>query len=407
MKNHIRQLALELLNGDVALMPKTPCYIYSEAILQSLWDRYSSAMSGIEGFGTHFAMKSNNNSQVLKFFQKCGIGVDVVSQAEAELAFQAGFKPAQIVFSGVGKTKSELRFAIEKQIGMINVESAFELNHIEQIAKDLKVSSPVQLALRVNPNVEVETHPYIATGLAEHKFGIELDEAFNLYLRIQKNPQLCAKGIGIHIGSQMLQTEALHEALEKTLQFAERLKSMGIMLKVLDVGGGIGVTYDSPYAFPKFEKFGEVFSLISHQWKSLFGQTAHLIAEPGRCLIAQAGVLLTSVIGIKETTQKSFLVLDAGMTDLIRPALYQALHPMVSLKSLVHEDEEAQARVSSRVYDVVGPICESSDVFAAAYQLDELHEDERIFILCAGAYGRVMSSQYNARTLPAEHYKGA
>jgi diaminopimelate decarboxylase len=377
----------------------TPFYLYSEQRLHELFGFFEafSSVSGKPVAHVHFALKSNNNPNVLAFFLSKGCGVDIVSQGELRLAQNAGFQGSQIVFSGVGKTQGELELAVKSQVALVNVESRGELERLKRISEALKQS--VSIAFRVNPNVSPETHPYISTGLKDHKFGIDFDEAWDLYTQNKSHPYLSLKGMSLHIGSQMLDFAALESALEKSLDLARRLKNAGVALKILDVGGGVGVAYNRPLDAPPFEPYGRVLKRVSEEWRALQGPDAELYCELGRSLVAQAGWLVTRVIGTKQGSTKNFAIVDASMTELLRPALYGAQHPIEFWGSDPGESSQARPEI---IYDVVGPVCESSDVLGAATPLPRLFEGDLLSIGVCGAYGAVMSSQYNARPLPSE-----
>ncbi len=370
---------------------KTPFYIYSESVLETLWASFEkNVLNIIPDLHLHFAMKANNNPDVLSFFKSKGVGLDLVSYYEADLAKKFGFDPRQCVFSGVGKSTEELERAVDENIFLINIESRSEYTRLSKIAaqKQKKVS----ISFRVNPDVDAKTHPYIATGLFEHKFGLDFESALNLFKEAHQDPWLVCKGISLHIGSQLFQLEALDQAITLSLQLARELKGLGLNLKYLDVGGGLGVNYKEISKIPNFKNYGEILSKHSNSWKELFGKEAHLVSECGRSLCAQAGILVTEVIGLKSNQKKNFAIVDASMTELMRPALYQAEHPMIAITS----------ETQQITYDVVGPVCESSDVLAKGYSLPKLQEGEHILIMGCGAYGYVMANHYNGRPLPEE-----
>lgn len=370
---------------------KTPFYIYSESVLERLWESFEkNVLKIVPDLHLHFAMKANNNPDVLAFFRSKGVGLDLVSYYEAELAKKFGFNPTQCVFSGVGKSTEELERAVDENIFLINIESRSEYKRLSKIAaqKQKKVS----ISFRVNPDVDAKTHPYIATGLFEHKFGLDFESALELFKEAHQDPWLLCQGISLHIGSQLFQLEALDQAITLSLQLAKELKALELNLKFLDVGGGLGVNYKEINKIPNFKNYGEILSKHSKSWKELFGKEAHLVSECGRSLCAQAGILVTEVIGLKSNQKKNFAIVDASMTELMRPALYQAEHPMIAITSETQE----------MIYDVVGPVCESSDVLARGYTLPKLHEAQHILIMGCGAYGYVMANHYNGRPLPEE-----
>lgn len=380
--------------------PPTPFYLYSEIRLKELMQGFRTALEG-PGFAcpvdVRFAMKSNHNPHVLRTFRDAGWGLDLVSGGELRWALRHEFAPGAIVLSGVGKTRDELSAALSGDVGLINVESVGELKRLSALAKALGKRAPV--ALRVNPDVDAKTHPYISTGLSAHKFGVALEDAFRLYLEGAKDPNLEWKGVSLHIGSQLMDLGALDEALAKTTEFAARLKREGVSLKILDAGGGLGVDYRHPDAPPNFAGYGDVLARASKGWSALQGPEARMITECGRALVAQAGALVTRVVGTKTQGAKAFAILDASMTELLRPSLYQAWHPIdpwgASFAGRPHHR-----------YDVVGPVCESSDVIGTERDLPELQENDLVMIGCAGAYGYTMASTYNRRGLPAEWWAG-
>ena len=379
-------------------VPPTPFYAYGEKQLTELAEGFEHITTNRvfpAPLHLHFAMKSNHNPHLLKFFKERGIGVDLVSGGELKWAQRMGFAPEDMVFSGVGKTDTELEQALRAGVAMINAESAYELERISQLAQKLNCKAFV--SLRVNPDVDAKTHPYISTGLSEHKFGVGMDEAFSLYKKWSSSPHLSWRGVSLHIGSQLMELEVLGEAIQKVLHFAEELKNAGIRLEVLDVGGGLGVDYKKPNTPPPFEKYGIVLQMASQAWYELQGAGAQIYSECGRALVAQAGYLVTRVIGTKRNGKKEFALVDASMSELLRPALYQAWHPV----EFWEPSKDVLAR-PKKVYDIAGPVCESSDVIAFARELPELHAGDLLVIGCAGAYGYVMSSTYNARPLPAE-----
>ncbi len=337
----------------------------------------------------HYAMKANSNPQILQLMAQLGCGADTVSGGEIKLALQAGIPSDKIIFSGVGKTKQEIRFAIEQNIKQINVESVPELRRIGEIASALGQKASV--AFRLNPDVNPDTHPYITTGFRENKFGLGEETIAELVAILrQYSAHLCLKGITLHIGSQLLDLASLEEAIEKTIPIYKRIQSLGFQLERFDIGGGLGVNYDS-------ESSAREFSLIEH-----YGRTAirllsplgcEILLEPGRILVARAGILIGEIQYIKSNPSKTFAILNTGMHHLLRPALYQAKHRVLPLV----QRQRPQIR-----YDVVGPICESSDFLARDLPLAELEAGDFLAIADAGAYGFSMASFYNAHQLPLE-----
>lgn len=375
-------------------LPPTPFYLYSEQRLDELFSAFQASVAA-SGVRLHFALKSNNHPGVLDFFRRHGAGLDLVSGGEYAIARKNGFAADGMIFSGVGKSRAELKLALNEKISMIIVESRAELETLLAIAAQEKTRAPI--ALRVNPDVDAKTHPYITTGLFENKFGVDFDEAEALYRLAHKNPWAELKGISVHIGSQMLDLSALESALSKTIDFCERLQKDGITLRVLDVGGGLGVPYAQPLEYPPFKVYGDILTRAAGRWRQLQGTEAACFCEIGRALVAQAGLLVTRVIRSKKNAQKNFVIVDASMTELLRPALYQAQHPISLWKRAT-----SSPTVAEQVVDVVGPVCESADFLGRSRLLPELFEGDVLCIECAGAYGAVLASQYNGRPLPRE-----
>ena len=361
----------------------TPCYVYSRRQLESNWRAYDQAF-GDRRHRVHYAVKANDNLSVIRVLQKLGSGFDIVSGGELERVLAAGASAADVVFSGVGKSRAELVQAVRAGVVCINIESSAELARIGEVASELK--SPVKLALRVNPDVDPKTHPYISTGLKENKFGVPLDEALALYRQIAAHPWLRAAGIASHIGSQLTNIEPVIEAVVQVVKLAETLRSEGIELEHIDVGGGLGICYQDETPPPIADLVAAVCAQIPARYT--------VMMEPGRSLIGAAGTLLTTVEYLKSTPVKTFAIVDAAMNDLMRPALYDAWHGVVPVvaagdgETLVH-------------CDVVGPVCESGDWLARARDLP-VAPGRVLAILDAGAYGFAMTSNYNARPRPPE-----
>ena len=330
-----------------------------------------------------FAMKCNNNPQVLKALQEMGSGVDIVSGGEAKAALNAGFTPDQIVFSGVAKTEEELEMAISKDFFQINVESFEELQEIVKIAKRLKKQATI--ALRLNPDVAVDTHPHISTGLKDHKFGLAISELDSILDFIKNNSKhLVLQGLSMHIGSQIFDLSPMYEAIKNMKNIYENLQNEHPSLKTLDIGGGLGFYYDKE-GLEAEKKLLKDFSLfLKDTFKDFKGS---VLAEPGRFLVAPFGILCAKIEYIKDSPSKSFIILNSGMNHFLRPALYSAKHRILSLK----KDEKNQKK-----YDVVGPICETGDTFAKDYQLPKsLKKGDFLVISDVGAYGQVMANSYN------------
>lgn len=360
----------------------TPTYVYSRAHLTQQYRAYADALAGAPHL-ICFAVKANSNLAVLNVLARLGAGFDIVSRGELERVLAAGGKAANVVFSGVGKTRDDMRRALEVGVHCFNVESDVELERLQQVAAELGIKAPV--SLRVNPDVDAQTHPYIATGLKENKFGIAIDAAEAVYARAAQLPNLDIIGVDCHIGSQLTSLEPFLDALDRLLVLVDRLAARGIAIRHLDLGGGLGVRYrDETPPTP-----GEYIRAIRER---LGQRPLTLVFEPGRNIAANAGVLLTRVEYLKHTEQKDFAIVDAAMNDLIRPALYQA---WMDVTPVIARDGEA------RTYDLVGPICETGDFLAKDRDL-ALAEGDLLAVRSAGAYGFVMSSNYNTRGRAAE-----
>jgi len=360
----------------------TPCYVYSRAALTEAYRSFDAAFAA-RRHRMCYAVKANSNLAVLNLFARLGSGFDIVSGGELERVLAAGGEPRKTVFSGVGKAEAEMRRALEVGVGCFNVESASELERLARVAGDMGATAPV--SLRVNPDVDPGTHPYIATGLMRNKFGVSYREAPALYQRAAALPHLRVEGIGCHIGSQLTDVAPFREALEKILELAAALERNGINLTHIDVGGGLGIRYqeETPPAIGDYAR-----ALL----EPLGSCPYTLFLEPGRALTGNAGVLLTRIEYLKEGAEKNFVVVDAAMNDLLRPALYDAWHDVLPVR---------QSERRARTYDVVGPVCESGDFLALDRQL-AVHEGDLLAIMSAGAYGMSMSSNYNTRPRAAE-----
>lgn len=366
----------------IAATWETPCYVYSRAALTEAFQAYEQALAGHPHL-ICYAVKANSNLAVLNALTRLGAGFDIVSGGELARVLAAGGDPGKVVFSGVGKTEAEMRAALEAGILCFNVESESELVHLERVAAD--AGRIARISLRINPDVDARTHPYIATGLKESKFGIPYDKAYDLYQKAVDMPHLRATGIDCHIGSQLLVTDPFAQALERILTLADRLADAGIRLEHIDMGGGLGVRYGEETP-PAVSDYTEV--LLSQ----MSGRGEHLIVEPGRSLVANAGVLITRVLYLKHGESRDFAVVDAAMNDLMRPSLYDAWHDVQPVRT--HTGE-------TRRYQIVGPVCESGDFLARDREL-ALAEGDLLVIGSAGAYGMSMSSNYNTRPRAAE-----
>ncbi|WDG08417.1 diaminopimelate decarboxylase [Vibrio campbellii] len=361
----------------------TPLYVYSRATLERHWNAFDSAV-GKHPHLVCYAVKANSNLGVLNALARLGSGFDIVSGGELERVIAAGGDAKKVVFSGVGKTPAEMKRALELGIKCFNVESEPELERLNKVAGELGVVAPI--SLRINPDVDAKTHPYISTGLRDNKFGIAFDRAPAVYKFAQSLPNLNVQGIDCHIGSQLTEIEPFIDATDRLLALIDDLKAQGINIRHLDVGGGLGVVYRD-----------ELPPQPSDYAKALLGrlenhQDLELIFEPGRAIAANAGILLTRVEFLKHTEHKNFAIIDAAMNDLMRPALYQAWQDIVPVAP---REGEAQT------YDLVGPICETGDFLGKDRAL-VLQEGDLLAVRSAGAYGFVMSSNYNTRTRAAE-----
>lgn len=360
----------------------TPTYVYSRAHIEAQYKAYAEALEGVPHL-VCFAVKANSNLGVLNVLARLGAGFDIVSRGELERVLAAGGRPDRIVFSGVGKTRDDMRRALEVGVHCFNVESTDELERLQQVAAELDVIAPV--SLRVNPDVDAGTHPYISTGLKENKFGIAIADAEAVYARADELSNLEVVGVDCHIGSQLTSLSPFLDALDRLLVLVDRLAERGIQIRHLDLGGGLGVRYrdeQPPLA-------GDYIQAVRQR---IQGRDLGLVFEPGRSIVANAGVLLTRVEYLKHTEHKDFAIVDAAMNDLIRPALYQAWMDVVPVQPREGE---------GRRYDIVGPICETGDFLAKERELN-LAEGDLLAVCSAGAYGFVMSSNYNTRGRAAE-----
>ncbi len=356
----------------------TPFYLYSLKTLRNHYRVFESSFSEIPHI-ISFAVKANSNLAILNILAREGCGADIASGGELFRALEAGIDPRKIVYAGVGKTKEEIRYAIESDILFFNVESAQELKVIDEVARSL--GRKARVSLRVNPDIDPRTHPYISTGLKKHKFGIGIERALDEYKTASLLKNIDLAGVHCHIGSQMTEIEPFIGALKGILSLAVDLKSAGIDIKYIDVGGGLGITYnDEEPPHPK-----DLADAIMPLIKDL---GCEVILEPGRIITGNAGILVSKVLYVKEGEGKRFIIVDAGMNDLIRPSLYDAYHEILP----VVKDERKKV-----VADVVGPICESSDFLAREREVNEFCPDELLAVMSAGAYGFTMSSNYNSR----------
>ena len=381
MKNgelHVENLPL----SQIAAKFGTPTYVYSKEALTSAFRRFDAGFEGTDHL-VCFAVKSNPTLAILNLFAKLGAGFDIVSGGELERVIAAGGDPSKVVFSGVGKTEAEMRRALELGIFCFNVESSSELERLNQVAGSLGKVAPI--SLRVNPNVDAKTHPYISTGLKNNKFGVAYEDALSLYQAAAKMLNIEIHGVDCHIGSQLTELSPFLDALDRVLALVDQLEAAGIPIHHIDAGGGIGICYvdETP---PDFAEYAKAMR------QKMACRRVKLVFEPGRALVGNAGALLTKVEYLKHTESKNFAIVDAAMNDLMRPALYDAYHDIVAVK---HSSAEAQ------VYEIVGPVCESGDFLGHDRKM-ALAQDDLLAVLSAGAYGMSMSSNYNTRPRATE-----
>ena len=368
---------------DIAEAYGTPLYVYSYHTLLRHFKAYDDAFDGLPHV-ICFALKANSNTSILRLFAKNGGGADVVSGGEVFRALKAGVPSRKIVYAGVGKTEEEIRFALKSKILMFNVESESELMEIDRIAGTMKVKAPI--SLRVNPDIDPETHPYISTGLRKHKFGIPIEEAFEYYRLAGRLRNTEIVGIHKHIGSQITKVSPFVEALKKTLLLVDELGRHGVKIRCLDIGGGLGITY-------KDEEPPVPLDLAKNLVPMLRGRDLTIIIEPGRSVVGNAGILVTKVLYMKAGEDRDFVIVDAGMNDLIRPSFYGAYHHIQPLE---------KKRRKSILADIVGPICESGDFLGKEREMPDVKPGEYLAVMSAGAYGFTMSSNYNSRPRAAE-----
>lgn len=375
---HAENLSL----SDLAERFGTPLYVYSRAALEGAYAGFADALAGQDAL-VCYAVKANPNLAVLNLFARLGAGFDIVSGGELARVLAAGGDPARVVFSGVGKTEAEMRAALRAGIYCFNVESRSELDRLNRVAGELGQRAPV--SLRVNPDVDAQTHPYISTGLKVNKFGVAFDEALGLYETAAGLPGVVIRGVDCHIGSQLTDTAPFLAALERVLGLVDALAGRGVALTHLDLGGGLGIRYRDETPPP-------VADYVAAIRRGIAGRGLKLLLEPGRALVGNAGLLLTRVEYLKPGSHKNFAVVDAAMNDLMRPALYDAYHAVLPV---------APRDAAPLAYDIVGPVCESGDFLARARPL-ALREGDLLALLSAGAYGMSMSSNYNTRPRAAE-----
>jgi diaminopimelate decarboxylase len=386
-----------VLHCEDAALPKlaerygTPLYVYSATTIRDRYDAFDAAFRHLR-HTICYSVKANSNLSILRMLAKRGCGFDVVSGGELERVLTADRKAAkEIVFSGVGKTREELNAALKAGIMLFNVESESELWALAECAGRLRKTAPV--ALRVNPDVAADTHPYISTGLRKHKFGVPIRDARTLYAKASGARYLEVCGVSVHIGSQITEVTPFGEAMVRVADLVRELRRDSHRIDYIDAGGGLGIAYEKPDA----QEFSEDVAAYARALAApLRGLRVRLLLEPGRSIVGPAGALLTSVVYRKSNDGKRFLVVDAAMNDLIRPALYGAYHQIVAVT------ESKNAAANLEVTDIVGPVCETGDFFARDRELAVIHEGELLAILDAGAYGMVLASNYNTRPRPAE-----
>lgn len=380
--NHL--FAEDVAVADIAKAHGTPLYIYSRATIERHWHAFNNAVANHDHL-ICYAVKANSNLGVLSVLAKLGSGFDIVSKGELSRVIEAGGDAKKVVFSGVGKTSDEIRFALQQNIMCFNVESDAELDRINHVAGELGVNAPI--SIRINPDVDAKTHPYISTGLKANKFGIARDDALRVYKRAAAMPYLDVKGMDCHIGSQLTDITPFVDALERLLVLIDELAEHNILISHLDVGGGLGVPYNDETP-PHPDEYAAAMSAKMQGREHL-----KLILEPGRAIAANAGILVTEVEFLKQGEEKNFAIVDAAMNDLLRPALYGAWQAIIPVQQ--------QLDIATQKYDVVGPVCETGDFLGKDRDL-AIAPGDFLAVRSAGAYGFVMASNYNSRCRPAE-----
>ncbi len=370
--------------AEIAESAGTPCYVYSAGTIIANYHAYDEAFGDL-AHTVCYAVKANSNLSILRLLAAAGAGFDIVSGGELFRVVKAGGDPAKVVFSGVGKTRDEIDYALSLGVFGFHCESESELALIDALAERRSVTA--RIALRVNPDVNASTHPYISTGLKEHKFGIDIAEVEGVYARARGLKNLRLESVSCHIGSQLLDTKPIAEAIDKMLALVDRLRAGGIPIRHIDLGGGLGVAYKPEDATPEIRRF------IGTMRDRLLGRDLHAMIEPGRSIVGEAGVLLSRVLNRKRNGTKEFIIVDAGMNDLIRPSLYKAHHEIVPVR---------QNGMAPWKADVVGPVCESGDFLAQDRQMANVLPGDLVAVKTAGAYGFVLSSNYNSRPRVAE-----
>ncbi len=369
--------------NDIAKQITTPFYCYSSRAITDNFIQYQQAFAKQDTL-ICYAVKANSNQAILTTLAKLGAGADVVSLGEIKRALTANIPANKIVFSGVAKTAEEIEFALKQNIFQFNIESEPELEQISTIATRLNKIAAV--SFRINPDVNANTHAKITTGKAENKFGIPIDKARNIYKKAASLPNIKIQGVDVHIGSQLTEITPFKEAFAKVAELVNALNSDGHTISVIDIGGGLGIEYQANESIPKVTEYAEL------AYQQLASLKCKIIVEPGRSIVGNAGVLVSKVVYVKKGEQRQFLILDAGMNDMIRPSMYDAYHDIIRVKNSPNSSEQT--------YDIVGPVCETGDTFAKARKIATCQQDDLVAIKSCGAYGAVMSSAYNTR-LPA------
>ena len=370
--------------NDIAASVGTPCFIYSHAAIESSFNAYLNSLDGLNPL-ICYSTKANSNLAVLKLYSGLGAGFDIVSGGELKRVMLAGGDTSKVVFSGVGKTDSEIREAIKAKILFFNIESIDELHAINRVAEEMNVRAPI--AIRVNPDIDPKTHPYISTGFKKSKFGIEIAGSVDVYREASKMKGINIVAIDAHIGSQIFELSSFNDSLQKLTDLADSLASENINIEYIDIGGGLGITYSKEETPPSMDEYAGIIK------KHLQGKPYRPVIEPGRSLIGNAGIMVTKVLYKKEGSAKNFIIIDAAMNDLIRPAFYNSHHEIIPVKQ--NENE-------TKIVDIVGPICESGDFLATDREFPVVNNGDCLAVLSAGAYGFVMSSNYNTRPRAAE-----
>lgn len=371
--------------ADIAASEGTPCYVYSQADIVNRYREYDAAFGDLP-HAICYAVKANSNLSILRLLSQEGAGFDIVSGGELYRVIRAGADPGKVVFSGVGKTAEEIEYALREQIHTFNCESEGELELLNEVAA--RSGAKARIAIRVNPDVDAATHPYISTGMSDHKFGIDIGEVSAVYARAGSLPNLVVEGVSCHIGSQILDPSPLMEAIDKLLALVASLRRSGFSIRHLDLGGGLGVPYRPNEEAPS------IAGVVEGIRARTAGSDLQVMVEPGRSIVGEAGVLLTRVLYRKQTSRKEFVVVDAAMNDLMRPALYKSYHEIVPV-------QEAEGRELITA-DVVGPICETGDFLARARDMSAVEPGELLAIRTAGAYGFAQASNYNSRPRAVE-----